>query len=332
MPELRKDPVIGRWVIISTERSNVSLDFRKDIEVEAATKSCAFCEGNEHMTPPEILAYRKYGTQKDKPGWWVRVVPNKYPVLGIEGQTKRTGESLYDKMSGIGAHEVIIETAEHNRELPDIEDKKAEDIICAYKDRIADLRRDFRFEYILIFKNHGKAAGASVAHPHSQLIALPMVPVRVKQEQIGSKQYFDFKERCVFCDIISYELANESRVITENDSFAAVCPYASRFPFETWILPKKHFSHFSDIDKHDVPRLTQIMKTVLGKINKALENPPYNYLIHTNPLKEPDSAFYHWHIELMPKLTRVAGFEWGTGFYINPVPPEEAARFLREEV
>ena len=332
MPELRRDPVIGRWVIISTERSKISLDFKKDIENETISKNCAFCEGNEHMTPPEILAYRKHGSHKDQPGWWVRVVPNKYPALGIEGEIKRTGEGLYDKMSGIGAHEVIIETAEHNLELPNIEDKKAEDIIWAYKDRIADLRRDFRFDYILIFKNHGKAAGASVSHPHSQLIALPMVPIRVKQEQLGAKQYFEFKERCVFCDIISYELAEEARVVTENDSFVAVCPYASRFPFETWILPKRHYSHFSDLDKHDVPRLTQIMKTVLGKLNKALENPPYNYLIHTNPLKEPDSNFYHWHIELMPKLTRVAGFEWGTGFYINPVPPEEAARFLREEV
>ncbi|OGS20185.1 MAG: galactose-1-phosphate uridylyltransferase [Elusimicrobia bacterium RIFOXYA2_FULL_39_19] len=331
MPDLRRDPVIGRWVIISTERKKISVE-KNPVENEEELKTCVFCEGNEHLTPSEIIAYRKYGSLKDKPGWWVRVVPNKYPALGIEGEIHRSAEGMFDMMSGIGAHEVIIETTEHNKELPDIEDRKAEDVIWAYKDRIGDLRRDTRFEYILIFKNRGRAAGASVLHPHSQLIALPMVPVKVKQEQSGSKAYYDFKERCVFCDIIAMELSDESRVVTENDNFIAICPYASRFPFETWILPKRHYSHFSDIEKYDVTLLTQIMKTVLDKINKALDNPPYNYLIHTNPLKEPNSPFYHWHIEIMPKLTRVAGFEWGTGFYINPVAPEEAAKFLREEV
>ncbi|MFN3966118.1 MAG: galactose-1-phosphate uridylyltransferase [Endomicrobiia bacterium] len=328
MPELRRDPIIGRWVIISTERGIKPSDFPK--EPENDQKMCPFCPGNEHLTPPEIIAYRQPGTQRNKPGWWVRVVPNKYPVLIVEGKGQRAPHGMYDKMDGVGAHEVIIETPEHNKEIHLIEDKKAEDVFQAYRDRIIDLKRDIRFEYILIFKNRGLSAGASVIHPHSQLIALPMVPVRVRQEQEGAKKYYDYKERCIFCDIISQELSTGERVVIENQEFVAICPYASRFPFEIWILPKKHISQFENIQKHEITFLTQIMKTVLRKLNNVLDNPPYNYLIHTNSIKETFSPYYHWHIELMPRLTKVAGFEWGTGFYINPTPPEEAAGFLRE--
>ena len=328
MPELRRDPIIGRWVIISTERGVKPSEYPK--EPENDRKICPFCPGNEHLTPPEITAYRQPGTQKNKPGWWVRVVPNKYPVLVVEGNLQRFPYGMYDRMDGIGAHEVIIETPEHDKEIHLLEEKKAEDIIWAFRDRILDLKKDIRFEYILIFKNRGLSAGASVSHPHSQLIALPMIPVRVKQELEGAKKYYDYKERCVFCDIISQELSTGERVVIENQEFVAICPYASRFPFEIWILPKKHISQFETIQKHEVTLLTQIMKTVIGKLDNVLEDPPYNYLIHTNPLKDHFSSYYHWHIELMPRLTKVAGFEWGTGFYINPTPPEESAKFLRE--
>jgi len=329
MPELRRDPIIGRWIIISSERGKKPSEFPKDQEPNN-TLSCPFCNGNEHLTPSEILAYRQPGSQKDKPGWWVRVVPNKFPALGIEGGINKIADGIYDKMNGFGAHEIIIETPEHNKEIFDLDDKKAEDIIWSYRDRIMDLKKDIRFEYILIFKNRGSAAGASISHPHSQLIALPMVPVRVKQEMQGSKMYFDYKERCIFCDIIQQELSEQIRIVSENDDFIAVCPYASRFPFEVWIVPKKHDSHFEDIQKHEVTLLTKLMKDVLKRLNIVLDNPPYNYLIHTSPIKEGLSLYYHWHIEIMPKLTKVAGFEWGTGFYINPTLPEEAAKFLRE--
>ena len=329
MPELRRDPIIGRWVIVSSERGKKPSDYGKEPEEEIG-RVCPFCKGNEHLTPSEILAYREPGTMKNKPGWWVRVVPNKFPALGIEGGIERIGEGMYDKMNGFGAHEVIIETPNHDLEINQLPDNRIEDVLWVYRDRMLDLKRDNRFEYVLIFKNHGAAAGASLSHPHSQIIALPMVPIRVKQEIQGAKMYFDYKERCVFCDIIKQEMNDGERIVSENDNFIAICPFASRFPFEIWILPKVHDSCYEDSQKHEVSSLANIMKTVLNKLNLALDNPPYNFLIHTSPIKESISSNYHWHIELMPKLSKIAGFEWGTGFYINPTPPEQAAKYLRE--
>ncbi len=330
MREFRRDPVIGRWVIISSERSKRPSEFKISQHQTDDKDLCPFCWGNEKFTPPEIISYRRAGTQKDTAGWWVRVVPNKYPALRVEGEVVRTGEGIYDKMSGIGAHEVIIETEHHDKELYQLEDKYAIDIFRAYRDRIIDLKRDIRFEYILIFKNSGAIAGATLSHPHSQLIALPMVPIRIKQELQGAKLYFDYKERCVFCDIISYELSCMKRVIFENEDFVAICPYASRFPFEVWILPRRHDPMYEDIQENELKNFTQIMKVINKKICFSLSNPPYNYLLHTSPLKSYNLPHYHWHLEIMPKLTGVGGFEWGTGFYINCVPPEEAAKFLME--
>jgi len=330
MRELRRDPVIGRWVIISSERGKRPSEFTQEQEINNS-KICPFCPGNEHLTPPEIYAFRDKETKKDKPGWWVRVVPNKYPVLGVEGQLRRTGVGLYDKMDGIGAHEVIIETPEHRKEMNELsDDKKLEDIIWMFRERIVDLKKDMRLEYILIFKNRGSTAGATISHPHSQLIALPMVPVRVQQEMRGAKSYYDYKERCVFCDIIQQEISDQIRIVTETEHFIAICPFASRFPFEIWILPKYHCARFEDIQRNDVSSLVQIMKTVLTKLDIALDRPPYNYLIHTLPLKEANQVYYHWHIELIPRLIKIAGFEWGTGCYVNPTPPENSARYLRE--
>lgn len=329
MPELRKDPVIGRWVIISGERGKRPNDFEREIEPEVG-KLCPFCPGNEDKTPPEILAYAEPGREKNKSGWWLRVVPNKFPALAIEGSLHRQGDGIYDKMNGIGAHEVLIENPDHKKEMKDLDEKKVEDVFWAFRDRIVDLRRDTRFEYILIFKNKGAAAGASLSHPHSQLIATPMVPVRVRQEIVGSKQYYDYKERCVFCDMISQELSQNIRVVAENDQFVAFEPFAPRFPFETWVLPKVHDSHFEDLQKSETFHLSRIIKKVLCKISLVLEDPPFNFIIHNSPLKDPHLPYYHWHIEIMPKLSKIAGFEWGTGFYINPTSPEEAARFLKE--
>jgi len=329
VPELRRDPVIGRWVIISTERGKRPSDFSKEPEPEMG-KLCPFCPGNEDKTPPEILAYGNLGRQRNKADWWLRVVPNKFPALQIEGSLNRKGDGMYDKMNGIGAHEVLIETPNHKQEMPDMPDNRIEDILWAYRDRIIDLRRDTRFEYILIFKNKGAAAGASLSHPHSQLIATPMVPVRVRQEMLGGKQYYDYKERCVYCDMIEQELTSNERVVAENDHFVALEPFAPRFPFETWILPKNHDSHFEDLQKPEAFNLSRILKLVMTKIKIALDDPPFNYIIHNSPLKDQPLPYYHWHIEIMPKLSKIAGFEWGTGFYINPTPPEEAAQFLKE--
>jgi len=329
LPELRRDPVIGRWVIISTDRGRRPMDFESHSESHGKGP-CPFCPGQEDKTPPEILAYHEPGREKNKSGWWIRVVPNKYPALTIEGEVDRKQKGLYNLMDGVGAHELIIETTHHNKEVPQLEMKQVEDIFWVYRDRLLDLKKDSRFKYVLLFKNHGAAAGASLSHPHSQLIATPMVPIRVKQEMSGAKSYYKHKQHCVFCDIVSQELKDKERLVVDNDDFLAITPFASRFPFEVWVIPKFHSSHFDKIEKTQVSHLASIMKTVLGKINGVLDNPPYNYLIHDSPFREKSLPHYHWHIEIMPKLTRVAGFEWGTGFYINPTPPEEAAKYLRE--
>lgn len=330
MREFRRDPIMGRWVIISSERAKRPFAFSKYEREKNDIEECPFCWGNEKFTPPEIVAYRQPGTQKDTPGWWVRVVPNKYPALRVEGEVLKQAEGIYDKITGIGAHEVIIETQYHDKDISELELQYVEDVFKIYKERILDLKKDIRFEYILIFKNCGLIAGATLSHPHSQLIAMPMVPVRIKQELSGALRYYEYKERCVFCDIINYELQQNIRIVIENDDFVAVCPYASRFPFEVWILPKRHKSAYEEIHYNELKNLAAIMQTVNKKLNIALENPPYNYLLHTSPLKESDLKHYHWHFEIIPKLSGVGGFEWGTGFYINSISPEEATKFLQE--
>ena len=329
MPELRKDPVTGRWVIISTDRARRPSDFAHEPEKKRGGAFCPFCYGNEARTPPEILAYRSNGSAPDTPGWVVRVVPNKFPALGIEGELGRQGDGLFDKMNGIGAHEVIVETPEHEMTLAHLPQRRLEDVLWAFRDRLLDLKKDKRFRYILIFKNHGEAAGASLEHPHSQLIALPIVPKRVREEMDGCKQYYTLKERCIYCDMIRQELDSKVRVVDENSDFVTLEPYAARFPFETWIFPKEHEPAFENEQAHVYENLAKAVKNLLWRVEKVLVFPSYNLLIHTSPLQEP-SNFFHWHIEMMPKLTRVAGFEWGSGFYINPTPPEEAAQFLRD--
>jgi UDPglucose--hexose-1-phosphate uridylyltransferase len=329
LPELRKDPITGRWVIIATDRAKRPQDFIRQSVPIPSPKICPFDYGHEHKTQPEVLAFRNSGG-RDEPGWRVRVVPNKFPALGIEGELKREGDGMYDKMNGIGAHEIIIETPEHTTTLGDLPEKQIEEVLWAYKDRVNDLKKDRRFRYIILFRNHGEAAGASLEHPHSQLIALPVVPKGVKEEVDGAKQFYEFKERCIFCDIVREENAAMSRLVTETDRFTVLQPYAPRFPFETWILPKRHESHFEDSDAPTLANLAWILRTTIRKLDKVLERPAYNFILHSAPVQEPALAYYHWHFEIIPKLTKVAGFEWGSGFYINPTPPEESAKFLRE--
>jgi UDPglucose--hexose-1-phosphate uridylyltransferase len=329
MPELRKDPIHGRWVIISTERGRRPSDFVVE-QHQLAGGFCPLCEGNEDKTPPEVLAFRGNGTPPNSPGWSLRVVPNKFPALRIEGELDREGEGIYDKMNGIGAHEVLVETPLHQETLATLPPKAVENVLWAYRERMTDLQRDPRLRYVLVFKNHGVAAGASLEHSHSQLIALPIVPRRVSEEIEGAKNYFQYKERCVFCDIIRQDMQQKARVISENEAFVSIAAFASRFPFETWILPKKHHSHFEHMEPFEYEQAAQILSDTLRRMNQVLNNPPYNYIIHTSSFSDTEENHYHWHFEIMPKLTKVAGFEWGTGFYINPTPPEEAAGFLRE--
>ena len=328
MPELRRDPVTGRWVIISTERQKRPHDFQFERAIVRGREHCPFCPGHEAMTPPEILAYRN-GSASNGPGWDVRVVPNKYPALQVEGTLDRGGDGMFDRMAGIGAHEVIIETPDHDRPLALMSEVEIERVLWACRERMLDLKRDFRLRYILIFKNQGAAAGATLEHPHAQLIALPIVPDFVREELDGARRHFASKERCVFCDIVSQELREDRRVIQENAEVVAIAPYAPRFAFETWLLPKRHGSRFEEAPTQDYEGLARMLKAVLQRMDRALETPPLNLVLHTSPFSEDVSESYHWHVEIMPRLTRVAGFEWGTGFYINPTPPEEAARVLR---
>ena len=329
MSQLRKDPIIGRWVIIAEERARRPTDFV--LPPEPVEKSaCPFCEGNEHMTPGEIYALRKPDTAPNSPGWDLRVVPNKFPALRIEGDLNKRGDGVYDIMNGIGAHEVIIETPKHVVSITEIDDKSVENVLRTYKYRMSDLKKDKRFLYGMLFKNVGSAAGASLQHTHSQLIVLPTVPIRVAQEMEGAKKFYNYRGRCIFCDIIRQEIEEKERIVYQTKTFIAIAPYASRFPFEVWILPVKHQSHFISTSESEIKELVTFLKTVLAKIENTLERPPYNYMIHTSPFNSTNSIdYYHWHIEITPRLTRTAGFEWGTGFYINPVLPEKAAEYLR---
>lgn len=330
MPELRKDPVLGRWVIISTERAKRPKDFKVIPEAkQISPKECPFCPGNENATPPEVFAYRDNSSKPNEPGWTLRAIPNKFPALRIEGEISRRGEGIYDRMNGIGAHEVIIETPDHSVDLADLELPAFENVIYAYRQRIVDLKKDTRLRYVMIFKNFGAAAGASLEHSHSQLIAMPVIPKRVMEEMDGAKRYYEYRERCIFCDIVVQETKSRKRLISENNSFILICPFAPRFPFETWIVPRTHVSNFEDSTEQQLCDLASILKDSLLRLKKALTTPPYNFIIHTTPMTLKGIEFYHYHLEIIPVLTHVAGFEWGTGFYINPTGPEESAAYLK---
>jgi UDPglucose--hexose-1-phosphate uridylyltransferase len=329
LPELRRDPVSGRWVIISTDRRKRPNDFRFERASTLGRDQCPFCPGHEDMTPHEVLAYRQNGSAPNTPGWELRVVPNKFPALQVEGTLDRQPDGMFDRMNGIGAHEVIIETPHHDRSLASMSEPEIERVLWAYRERIVDLKRDSRLRYILVFKNHGAAAGATLEHTHSQLIALPIVPDFLRQELSGARRHFEVKERCVFCDVVHEDLLDGRRIIQENADIVALAPYAPRFAFETWLLPRRHGARFEEAPRHEYESLARMLKSVLQRMDRALETPPYNLIVHTSPFSEETGDFYHWHVEIMPKLTRVAGFEWGTGFYLNPTSPEEAAQALR---
>jgi UDPglucose--hexose-1-phosphate uridylyltransferase len=315
-------------VIISGERSHRPNPFRHYATSSEMAGPCPFCPGNESLTPPEVLVYRPTGT--DTAAWRVRVVPNLFPALRIEGDLDKKGEGLYDLMRGIGAHEVVIETPDHNQTPATYTHDQMIAVIHAYRDRMLDLLRDGRFRYVMAFKNHGAPAGATIPHSHSQIIALPVVPVRVNWETEGSEKYFDYRGRCIWCDILAQELGDPKRVVVQNHHFVAIAPFASRFPFEISILPRKHEAFFWGLSQDQAAGLAEILQDILRRYRLALRDPPYNYIIHTAAPGYPTPDRYHWQVEVIPKLTESAGFEWGSGFFINPMPPEEAAVRLRD--
>jgi len=339
MSELRYDPLQHRWVIISTERGARPSDLH-DTTKYNHVKVCPFCEGHESKTPPEIWAYRDPHTPPNSPGWKVRVIPNKYPALTIGPEGKRIGVGYYDLIEGTGAHEVIVETPQHDLTLADLPAEHVSWVLLAYRERLRDLYRDPRFKYVLIFKNHGKRAGASLAHSHSQLIATPIVPRNVSIKLNSAKQHYEKKERCLICDLIQQEITTNSRIISQENGFIAFTPYASRFPFEVFIAPVDHSYNFGDITDEQLNRFSFFLKDILGRLKSVLHDSPYNFVLNSSPNVEAKPKFsdqwitikydYHWHLEIIPRLVRIAGFEWGSGFYINPSTPEMAAQYLRE--
>lgn len=328
MPELRKDPVLGRWVIISVERGKRPTDYIAPLQKKRGG-FCPFCPGNEYTTPSEIMAVRRDGSKPNTPGWSLRAMPNKFPALQAIGELDKRGEGLFDKMNGVGVHDVIVETPEHSLTLATMSLDAFEDTLWAYHTRITELKKDPRIRYVLIFKNEGETAGATLEHSHTQIIALPIVPRTVKDEIQGAKSHYEMRDRCLFCDILNQEAGDGRRVVCENDGYIAIAPFAPRSPFETWVLPKDHGSAFAPRGE-SFRGLAEIFQKVLKQLDRILDTPPYNFMIHTSPLNDEHNEYYHWHIEIKPKLTKIAGFEWGSGFYINPTPPEDAARFMRE--
>ena len=337
MPELRKDPIIGRWVIISTERGKRPHDFKKIEEPADDPNTCPFCAGKEKDTPQEVLTIPQ--NSENNPNWQVRVVPSISPFLRADSELWRKGIGVFDLIGARGYHEVVIETPQHIANMADLEPFQIEAVFSAYIQRTKELEKDTEIKYVLIFKNYGyKAGGSKIKHARSQIIATPVNLKRVKEELEGARRYYDYHERCIFCDIIRQELEDGRRVVLEEDGIVAITPFAPRFPFELWIMPKRHSPDFSSLSEEEKHHLAVVLKKVLTKLKTLLNDPPYNYVIHTAPFRREHKGYwttieddYHWHIEIIPRLTQVAGFEWGTGFYICPVPPEDAAKYLRGE-
>jgi UDPglucose--hexose-1-phosphate uridylyltransferase len=333
LPEYRRDPVTGEWVIIAAERAARPMQFSEAVASSGASGPCPFCPGNERETPSEVLAYRN-GGPPDSPGWRVRVVPNKYPALvrkpgfaGLPGNGPPGSGML--SAPGFGAHEVVIETPEHSHGFADLSPACLTAVFAAYRDRMAAFKTDGSVQSAVVFKNHGAAAGASLEHGHSQIVALPVVPPRIHLELSGSFLHHVNTGACVFCALLEEESRAGVRIVKESGGFMALTPYAARFPYEVWILPKRHASHFEHMGKTELGQAAKFLGQILGGINRALGSPAFNFILHSAPLREPDLPHYHWHIEVMPKISKIAGFEWGSGIFINAVRPERAAEVLR---
>jgi UDPglucose--hexose-1-phosphate uridylyltransferase len=341
MSELRRDPLLDRWVIIAEERQLRPQDAPSSAEYELPTvdaDSDPFAAGNERYTPAEVYAIRPNG-EPNSPGWTVRAIPNKYPILRVEGDLDPRGYGVYDKLEGIGAHEVVIETPS-DLQLRDLPLSQIYDVLNTFRLRMEDLTRDKRFAYVMVFKNHGRSAGATQSHSHSQIVALPIMPVRVREQLTALQQHWQLKRRSLFQDIIDQELRQRERVVFENESMLVICPFASSFPFELQILPKRQSADFRQASVEELRDLAEALKASLLKWKGALGEVAYNMMLHTAPNDTRQGSiyqefplidtYYFWHIELLPRLTKTAGFEWGTGHYINPVLPERAAEYLRE--
>jgi len=329
MAEFRKDLLLDRWTIISTERAKRPQPGLNDAEFKTGYP-CPFCAGNEAMTPAPVLVYSGDESESSNASWLVRVVPNKYPAVFDDGEWVRDTNGTYDSAKGIGVHEVLIESPHHVLNSQELSQNQFEKILRAYRDRIVHFQKDKRWRYVLIYKNQGLQGGATLEHAHSQIIALPMIPKEVQEEIAKAKIHHERYACCAHCRLLEQEMHDKDRIVAESEHFIVLCPFASRFPYETWILPKKHESRFEAASPQEQIDLAGTLRETLLRLARRLKNPPFNYIIHSHPLQENDSDYYHWHMEILPRLGHVAGFEWGSGMFINPVAPENAARILRD--
>ena len=331
MSELRQDPFTKEWVIIARERARRPHEFRSRAErrdVSPPTKTCPFCPGNEGMTPNEVAAYRNGG--KDKPGWWVRVVPNRFPALTPEASDGRSDDPFFRYMPGAGRHEVIIETPEHNVPFALLSDHQVEEVTLMYRDRYRAIRDDRFVKAVILFKNKGEAAGTSIEHPHAQIVGTPVVPEHIRDKYGVAIRYYDDTGRCLYCDVVERERKAKERIIFESEEFVAFHPFASRSPFETWITPKRHAPSFGQISIESAKRFALVLKAVLAKLYRHLNDPDYNVVFHSAPIEDENKPYFLWHVQIIPRLATVAGFEIGSGIYINTALPEETAAYLNE--
>jgi UDPglucose--hexose-1-phosphate uridylyltransferase len=328
MPEFRRDPITGRWVIIASGRASRPWHIGA---TRASSGPCPFCAGNEAMTPPEVWAQRDPKTNANAPGWRLRIVPNKYPALENSGAWSAKGDGFYQSMNGLGVHEVIIESPDHVTRMSALSAQQFADISRAYRARLRALGNDSRWRYLMIYKNQGERAGATLEHVHSQLTALPTVPKEMIDEIDGANKHFAATGRCIYCEVSRQTIESGERLVADSERFVALCPFAPRFGYETWILPKNHAAAFTESSDEDMTAFGQILRGVLLKLDRCLDHPPFNYFIHSAPPDNAANPHYHWHMEILPQLTRAAGFEWGSGVHMNSVAPEDAARLLRDQ-
>jgi UDPglucose--hexose-1-phosphate uridylyltransferase len=328
MPEFRKDPLVERWVIIASERAKRPRETSQPV-AQTASSTCPFCAGNESMTPPPVLVLLDGGIEASSGRWQVRVVPNKYPALVDDEFFAMFAGAPYHSMRGAGAHEVVIESPNHVIDMAALTAPELQLVLQAYCQRLLHWRSASRWRYALIYKNQGVAAGATLAHSHSQITALPMVPREAQEEIEAAQKYFAAAKRCAYCDIANREAASGTRLVTETDRFIVFCPFASRVAGETWLLPKCHSSVFEFASRDDLVALAHTLRQTLIRLNRCFNELPFNFFLHSNPLVEPENAHYHWHMEILPRLHQYAGFELGSGLYMNPLAPELAAQSLR---
>ncbi len=323
MSEIRKDPFSEAFVIYSPERENRPnfTGVRKYIEL--TPENCPFCAGNEDMTPPEIF---RIGDNAS--GWKTRVIPNKFPVLGVEEKYREMNEGFFKMFKSAGAHEIVIETPIHSEDILRCGPEYYRNIFVTYRERIKDLKRDSRLKYVQIFKNYKASAGATISHNHSQLIALPFIPAEVKRKLIILKDFYEKDNRSLFSEIISAELEHRKRIVSENDKFIAVNPWYSRNSFQIAFYQKKGCFRFEDISDMNLEELSKIFDTVMRKLVNALGDLPFNLLLHNAPFEEDDHPYFNWYLEILPALEGTGGFESATGVFINSVLPEKAAEIL----